>query len=67
MQIQWQLLWAWVRASPHSCPAFTVTLLQIDVLRINGYVSDHMDDGTRPGGAQKTAEEDESIVSRERC
>lgn len=51
MQLQWQLLlWAWVRASPHSCPAFAVALLQIDVLRINGNVSDHVDDGTRPGG-----------------
>lgn len=60
-------MWAWVRVSPDSCPAFAVALLQINVLRLDGYVSDHVDDGTRPGGAPTMAEENENIVSRKRC
>lgn len=54
MLIKCQLLmWAQVQFSPDSRPAFAVALLQIDVLRFDGYLSDHVDDGMRPGGRGK--------------
>lgn len=60
-------MWAQVQVSPDSRPAFAVALLQIDVLRFDGYLSDHVDDGMRPGGrAKKKAKENDDIVSRRR-
>lgn len=47
-----RLAWVWVQVSPDPRPALAVALLQIDVLRIDGYVSDHVDDGTRPGAGE---------------
>lgn len=37
---------------PDSFSPLAVVLLQINVLRVDGYFSDHMDDWTRPWGTR---------------
>lgn len=73
IKIQWHLLmWVGVQFSPDSRPALAVALLQVDVLRIDGYVSDHVDDGMGPGGAQgrsmalKAGEDDGIYICKDR-